>query len=153
VTTTTRRVPIQTRVFDESGNITRTWALFFESLNAAVDSSVGAVITLHVDGTLAIGSEMAPIAALLSSRRPTAVSAFVTEPSVGDDIVISITADGVEWLELTITEGDVSVSAAAADIVSAGALPANKPIGLDITGVGIGTPSFPGANLTVILYF
>ena len=67
----TPRVPIQTPFFDEDGNLTRTWIIFFERLksqissgggpyqrtllikNSAVGDNIADVTTVWVDGTAA----------------------------------------------------------------------------------------------------
>lgn len=46
----TPRVPIQTPFFDESGNLTRTWIIFFERLGRIEEIEEAAAVTGHLIG-------------------------------------------------------------------------------------------------------
>src|SRR5581483_4838989 len=87
----TVRVPIQTPMFDESGNLTRTWVLFFERLFRGGDSYT-VTWGVGIGANVAVGTDVAPH--YLVPREGTAVKATATAKTwpEGGDVRIDILA-------------------------------------------------------------
>jgi hypothetical protein len=106
-------------------------------------------ITMQVDGTLAIGSDQAPIVALNASSTAVAVVACVKTAPTGAGLTVNINVGGFLWLSLTIAAGDTTARATPAQIAAAGAIAANSNVTLDIVAVGT---TVPGSDLSVMIY-
>ena len=106
-------------------------------------------ITLQIDGTLAIGSDQAPIVALNSSSKATGVVACVKVAPTGAGLTININVGGTSWMSLTISAGAVIEQATPSQIAVAGAIAANKNVTLDVVAVGT---TIPGSDLSVLIY-
>ena len=106
-------------------------------------------ITMQVDGTLAIGSDQAPIVALNASSTAVAVVACVKTAPIGAGLMVNINVGGFLWLSLAIVAGDTAARATPAQIAAAGAIAANSNVTLDIVAVGT---TVPGSDLSIMIY-
>jgi len=107
-------------------------------------------VTLQIDGTLAIGSNQAPIVALSATRTPSSVVAYLKTGPTGAGATFNINVGGTLWMTLTVPAGSVSVAATSAQLSAAGAIAGGENITLDITAVGT---TVPGADLSIFVYF
>jgi hypothetical protein len=140
--------------------LSRQWGIFFEQLVGAIQGIGGMAnassgsIPLWVSGTLAIGSDLAPRVAPLGNIVAAGVVLLVKNAPTGAALVADISyyqgSIWTVWLTLTLPAGSTGVSAAPSSVASAVALPAGCPLRLDITACGT---TFPGADLTVLVYF
>ena len=119
--------------------------------NGIVIGSAGGSLgaTLQVDGTLAIGSNMAPIAALSADSTANGVAVYLKTAPTGAGLTLNIKLGGALWMALTVPAGNTTVVATTAQLAAAGQLTANTSITLDITAVGT---TVPGSDLSVFLY-
>lgn len=108
------------------------------------------VVRLNVDGTLAIGSDLAPRTSLLADVTARAVRIDVKQAPVGADLTVKIYAGTAVWMTLTITAAGTMAAATNAQIAATAPIPAGANIRLDITGVGGWT--YPGADLSASIY-
>ena len=104
---------------------------------------------MQVDGTLAIGSDQAPIVALNASSTAVAVVACVKTAPIGAGLMVNINVGGFLWLSLAIVAGDTAARATPAQIAAAGAIAANSNVTLDIVAVGT---TVPGSDLSIMIY-
>jgi len=116
----------------------------------APGSNASPGVTLQVDGTLAIGSNLAPIVALNASYTPQSVVAYVKTGPTGAGLTCNINVGGTLWMTLTIPAGAESVASTAAQLTAAGAIAGGVNITFDITAVGT---TVPGADLSIFIYF
>jgi hypothetical protein len=113
--------------------------------------SSGRAYSLIVQGTLAIGSDMAPVLYVVDATTPTTLRADVPASGVpvGSPLVVSLsysnTPGGTAIPVSTLTIPDGLTSSIATTSVS---VPAGSFWRIDITSVGT---TFPGANLTVTI--
>ena len=109
---------------------------------------------MAVNGTVAIGSDLAPRLSLMNTLTALGVQAQVKTAPSGADLVMDISyySSGTwnVWVTLTIADGTTSASATPTEIAAAVTIPANAPISLDVTGTGT---TFPGADLSVMVFF
>ena len=142
--------------FNSVGDIfSSVWQRWFIQIHSAVAEAATAPtggsrsdLNLSVDGTLAIGSSMAPIQALAEDATAAAVVCAVELPPIGADITIGITVDGAVWMTLVIPNGQNKVVATAGEIAAAGSLGAGSVVGIQLSTVGT---TFPGSDLTVTI--
>jgi hypothetical protein len=106
-------------------------------------------LQLTVQGTLAIGSDLAPRTQLARTVRAVGVRAEVKQAPSGDDLVAVLKLGATDWLTLTIADGDTFVEADAGAIAGVADIDAATNIRLDVTAAGT---TFPGADLTVSIY-
>ena len=115
---------------------------------AGTVSFTGAVY-MSVEGTLAIGSDLAPRVSLHKEAAAVAVRAEVKQAPVGADLVIKIYTDATLFMALTMAAGTTIIEATQAELAAAPAIPEGAHIKLDITSTGT---TFPGADLSVIIF-
>src|SRR5262245_7545150 len=118
----TPRVPIQTPMFDDVGNLTRTWVIFFERLGLMPSTSTGPFIRVLLLKDLTVGDDIAEHQYIFL---PPGV-----ETGVGRRIVavlrLAITAD------LEVRFRNVTQSAGVATITIPAATAVDDPVTLDI---------------------
>jgi hypothetical protein len=163
--TTIPAVPLRTPTHTgdpTTPTLSRPWVTFYEQLVGALSGLGGladqhiSAVSLSVQGTLAIGSDLAPRVAPLNAVTAAAVTVFVKTAPTGADIVLDISYLNLKsgawtvWMKLTLAALSTSVNATGPQITAATTLPAAAPIRLDITACGT---TFPGADLTVQVYF
>jgi len=107
-------------------------------------------VTLQVGGTLAIGSNLAPVVALNADRQPQSVSVHLKTAPTGAALTCQINLGGTLWMTLTVPAGATSVSATSGQLSAAGQLTSGSLITLDVTATGT---TFPGSDLSVFIYF
>ncbi|MGE5571084.1 MAG: hypothetical protein ACM3S5_18775, partial [Rhodospirillales bacterium] len=115
---------------------------------AGTVSFTGAIY-MGVDGTLAIGSDLAPRVSLFKDARALAVRAECKQGPVGADLVFKIYTDDALFMTLTMQAGTTIVEASQAELSAAPDIPAGAHVKLDITATGT---TFPGADLAVIIF-
>lgn len=164
ITTKIPAVPVRTPTHTgdaDKPTLSRQWVIFFEQLVGAlagIGGEVGAgssgTITMSVEGTLAIGSDLAPRIAPLNAVTPKGVTALVKAAPTGADLTFNASylknGSWTVWMTLTVTAGSLSATANAAMLTAAGVLPAALPVSLNITACGT---IFPGADLTLLVYY
>jgi len=158
------QVPVRSPLFDEvegasEGSrerfapLNRNWIQFFTALaskaTSADENRYRPVIVLSVNGTLGVGSDLTPRLRFPLDIKPTGVRAEVKQAPVGDSIVLKILSNETPWMQLSIPDGQTSVSAAPQEVEDARPIPAGNNIRLDVVQVGT---TFPGADLVVLLY-
>lgn len=119
--------------------------LVFDPATAGVSSPIYSLSAL---GTLAIQSNIAPIAITMASVTPSSVRFDVKSAPTGAGLIASLYQAGVLWLTLTIPDGLTTIAASGGQLVSAGAIVAGRIWRLDITQVG---STFPGADITATI--
>jgi hypothetical protein len=142
---------VQVRTVSAGGNVSQSTLDPFREMylfgqKGSITGASG--ITLQVDGTLAIGSNQAPLVSLNSSSTPVAVVASVKTAPIGANLTININLGGALWLSLTMLDGLSTVSVTSSQ-VSWGSLAAGANITLDIAAVGT---TVPGSDLSVMIY-
>ena len=115
----------------------------------APGSNASPGVTLQVDGTLAIGSNLAPIVAINASCSPQSVVSYVKTAPTGAGLTCNVNVGGTLWMTLTIPAGAESVVSTSAQLAAAGTIAGGAGITLDITAVGT---TVPGADLSVFIY-
>jgi len=120
----TPRVPIQTPMFDDVGNLTRTWVIFFERLGLLPSTSTGPFIRVLLLKDLTVGSSIAEHQYIFLPKG--------RETGAGRRIVgvlrQAISADlEVRFRNLT-AGGDMTITIPAAT-------PVNEPVEQDITDI------------------
>ncbi len=142
------------------------WRASMSSLGSGGGSLVGTIggsagtsggtgsagVTLTANGLLGIQADCCNAFYLPSSMQPTGVSAYVKDAPVGASINFTIYAGSAVWMSLSIAAGATSVTATAAQLTTAGAIPASVDIRLAITSVPTGESSYPGSDLAVFIY-
>jgi hypothetical protein len=128
---------------DGDGPIREDW------IYGAAGSNATPGVTLQVDGTLAIGSNQAPIVALSASRAAQSVAVYLKTGPTGAGAIFNINLGGALWMTLTVAAGNTTVQATAAQLAAAGPLTASANITLDITAVGT---TVPGSDLSIFIY-
>ncbi len=103
-------------------------------------------VIISIDGTLAIGSDLAPMVSLGVTQRATGVRCLVKQAPTGADLTFAIYVGGTLWMTLTIPAGQTSVTATQAQLDAAADIAADANIRVDITAVGT---TFPGADASV----
>jgi hypothetical protein len=106
-------------------------------------------ITLTVSGTLAIGSNQAPLAAINSNTSARAVVAYVKTAPTGANLILNINVGGFLWMSLTIVAGTTTAEATPSQIAAVSTIQAGSLVTLDITAVGT---TVPGSDLSVLIY-
>jgi hypothetical protein len=106
-------------------------------------------LVLNVQGTLAIGSDLAPLFYPMAAINPSAVVARMKQPPTGADLTIQLYSGSTLWMTLTISAGTNSVQATAGAITAAGPLASGQDVSLNLTGVGT---TFPGSDLSVMIF-
>src|SRR5690606_4917231 len=89
---------------------------------AGTVSFTGAV-SMGVEGTLAIGSDLAPRVSLHKEAAAVAVRAEVKQAPVGADLVIKIYTDATLFMTLTMAAGTTIIEATQAELAAAPAIP------------------------------
>lgn len=129
------------------------WGLFFNFLvvwrvmvsnrkpNGRGEGSPSASIT--IPGTLAIGSNLGPIAALPATCTPSSVSVALKTAPLGSSLVVVVYVNGVIWQTVTVAASATTGSTANTTQITAGQL-----IRVDITAVG---STYPGGDITVFI--
>ena len=115
----------------------------------AAGSNASPGVTLQVDGTLAIGSNLCPVVALNTGWAPESVVVYLKTGPTGAGVTCNINVGGTLWMTLTVPAGAESVAATTAQLTAAGPLTGGASITLDITAVGT---TVPGADLSVFIY-
>jgi len=115
----------------------------------AAGSNASPGVTLQVDGTLAIGSNLCPVVALNTGWAPESVVVYLKTGPTGAGVTCNINVGGTLWMTLTVPAGAVSVAATTAQLTAAGPLTGGASITLDITAVGT---TVPGADLSIFIY-
>ena len=115
----------------------------------AAGSNASPGVTLQVDGTLAIGSNLCPVVALNTGWAPESVVVYLKTGPTGAGVTCKINVGGTLWMTLTVPVGAVSVAATTAQLTAAGPLTGGASITLDITAVGT---TVPGADLSIFIY-
>jgi len=113
-------------------------------------ASYTGAMSIGIDGTLAIGSNLGPCAFFNGNTTLKAVRAEVKTAPTGANLSININVGGTLIMTLAITAGSTAVSATATQITSAAQVPASTNVTVDITGVGT---TYPGGDLTVSLFY
>ena len=139
---------------DSAGNETPESACAFAALDfylfnqtVFVGPDASGQIMFSVPGTLAIGSNQAPITTVSSNTQATAITATVKQAPVGANLVITLFQPGGGMaIVLTIPAGQTTVSASPNQLFYQGLINANTNIQLDISAVGT---TSPGSDLTV----
>lgn len=128
----------------------RAWWLFFNALVRSTPDVVSkAAVYMGVNGTLAIGSDLALRVSVLEEMPVLAVRANCKQAPSGANLVLKIYTGTTLWMTLTIAAGTTAVDATAAEIAAVTKLPAGTSIKLDITATGT---TFPGSDLSVIVF-
>ena len=140
-------LPLQTPMFDSSGNLSRPWMLFFAALAASVaGGSDGSSFLFTVPGTIGIRSNAAPLIQAPEDLTFSTIVAVVKQAPTGAGINVNVKAAGTlvgtVMIATGATSGTVTLTGSAGG-VNAGAL-----LTIDITAVGT---TFPGSDLTVQL--
>ena len=94
-------VPLRTPMFDDQGNLTRTWIIFFERLGMKTTATSGPYIRTLVLKDLTIGNDIAdhvPIFVAGSAIRVIGV----LRKTISTDLVVRIKLDGAELVTATI---------------------------------------------------
>jgi len=128
--------------FDQFNQVRDFW-LYYETAGAANAQSG---VHLHVEGTLAIGSDLAPRFHLNADTQAVAVTAEVKQAPLGAPLTVEIRQGAALWLSVTIPAGQTVVATNAAGAAS---LLAGENLSIDLTAVGT---TFPGADLSVTIY-
>lgn len=102
--------------------------------------------TLEDPNTLAIGSNVTPLAVAVSTEAAASVKVTIQTPSAGAGVILNIYQSGLFWMQLDIPAGSFSVSATSAQIAAAGDIQAGDIFRVDLIQVGTTTP---GAVLLV----
>lgn len=140
--------PLKTEMLDADGFAVRAWAAFFNSLHSKQDKKSSSTVVLTVDGTLAIGSDLAPRISLPDDITTNGVRLQVKQAPTGAGLTVEIKQGTTLWITLTIAAGQTSVVATEAQLQAAALIPASTNIRIDVTAVGT---TFPGADLTVMI--
>lgn len=106
-------------------------------------------VNLSVNGTLAIGSDLAPRVPVLDATRIRGVWVECKQAPLGAGITVRISSGDNAWMTLTIPDGATMIQATAAELAAATEIPGGASIRLDIRAVGT---TFPGADLSVSLF-
>lgn len=121
----------------------------FGNPGSAVAGFNGAIY-LQIPGTLAIGSDQAPIVFVNKDIQPVAIKARVKQAPVGADLVINLRIGASALMTLTIPDGTDLADATDAEIAATPTIPADTNVIIDLNAVGT---TFGGGDLTVIIYF
>lgn len=122
----------------------------FNDAGSAGNVDFKSQVNLTIDGTLAIGSDLASRISLLDAARAVAVKAELKQAPTGAALTFKILLGASDWMTLTIPAGSTSISATAPQIAAAAEVGAGLNIRLDITAVGT---TYPGGGLSVSLFF
>ena len=106
-------------------------------------------LTLQVNGTLATGTNLAPVVEWQQATLPSAIVAIVNQAPQGGSLLINIKVAGVGYTSIAIPAGQNQVGTVPGALAALPPIPANTPIGLDILAVGT---TSPGGNLSIFLY-
>ncbi len=98
-------------------------------------------VIISIDGTLAIGSDLAPMVSLGVTQRATGVRCLVKQAPTGADLTFAIYVGGTLWMTLTIPAGQTSVTATQAQLDAAADITADANIRVDITAAGTTFPA------------
>jgi hypothetical protein len=104
---------------------------------------------LTVSGTLAIGSNQAPLATINSNTSARAVVAYVKTAPTGANLILNINIGGFLWMSLAIVAGTTTAEATPSQIAAVSTIQAGSLVTLDITAVGT---TVPGSDLSVLIY-
>jgi hypothetical protein len=117
------------------------------SSSSSSNSSTGQ-LTLAKSGILSVQSDVCPSVTLSASQAFTAAVVLLKQKPIGAPVTLQLYVNGVAWgPQLSTTALSTTV-----DVSSAGAIPANQLVRVDVTGVGASlSGGFPGSDLTVIL--
>lgn len=114
-------------------------------MEEAVKANAG-VYTLTVEGTLAIGSDLADNLLITGSGKVSTVRAQVKTAPLGDNLEIQIFQNGTLWATITIPDGSAIKTMTPLELSALGVLTANNFFRIDIITVGA---SSPGTDLTL----
>lgn len=119
------------------------------NLTKGIRTLSGGQLTFQYDGSLAIGSSLAPI--LVADRDHTVgdVYAVLAEPPAGGPVELEIRRNGAAYCGLTISPGFTASNLV--DGFSKGPLRAGDRLTLDVLSVPPSSAGTPGRDLTVIL--
>jgi hypothetical protein len=134
---------------DVNGNASPTSYQPSREVYVPPNTMLSTALVLTVQGTLAIGSDLAPLFYPMNAIAPAAVVARVKTPPTGAALTIQIYSGSTLWLTLAIADGTNSIQATATQLTTAGPLPAAADVILNVTGVGT---TVPGADLSVMVF-
>jgi hypothetical protein len=106
-----------------------------------VNTAPAAVIV--IPGTLAIGSDLGPIAAMPTTSTPANITVQLKQAPAGAALVVVVYVNGVVYATITVPAGATSASVATSTQIMAGQL-----IRVDVTAVGT---TYPGSDMTVFI--
>jgi hypothetical protein len=118
----------------------RDFYLFVETGDAANTAPAAAIV---IPGTLAIGSDLGPIAAMPQTSTPSNITVQLKRAPTGAALVVVVYVNGVVYATITVPAGATSASVATSTQIVAGQL-----IRVDITAVGT---TYPGSDMTVFI--
>jgi hypothetical protein len=122
----------------------------FEFGGAGAGAAFQGSVTLSVDGTLAIGSDLCPLVSLNAPATVLAVTVSVKNAPTGANITVALYVGGTLWLTLIILAGTTTVSASPSQIAGLTVIPAANNVRLDLTTVGT---TSPGTDLTAQIFY
>jgi hypothetical protein len=118
----------------------RDFYLFVETGDAANTAPAAAIV---IPGTLAIGSDLGPIAAMPQTSTPSNITVQLKRAPTGAALVVVVYVNGVVYATITVPAGATSASVTTSTQIVAG-----QPIRVDITAVGT---TYPGSDMTVFI--
>ncbi len=106
-------------------------------------------VNLCVNGTLAIGSDLAPRVPILDATTIRGVWVECKQAPIGAGVTVQVRTGETPWMTLTIPDGATVTQPTATELAAAAEIPGGSSVRLDITAVGT---TFPGADLSVSLF-
>lgn len=106
-------------------------------------------VYLNVEGTVAIGSDLAPLVFLSKDAKAVSIRAEAKTAPTGADLIMELYFGTTLITTLTMPAGSSFIEATASQLNAAPTIESDKRITLNITQVG---STVPGADLAVIIY-
>src|SRR5208283_980121 len=106
-------------------------------------TGAGPTAAITIPGTVAIGSNLGPIAAMPTTSTPSNITVQLKEAPIGGAMTVVLYVNGVVLTTITVPPGATSATVTNATPITAGQL-----IRVDITGVGL---TYPGGDMTLFI--
>lgn len=113
-------------------------------------AGITGAIYINVPGTLAIGFNLAPLTQVFKAITPLDVRMVLKNGPTGAAFTGALMLGSTPWLTLSIPSGQTEIDSTAPQLSAAGMISANTNVILNVTSVGT---TFPGSDLTVIIYY
>ena len=116
---------------------------FFLFNETGLATGGGPAAAITIPGTLAIGSDLGPIAAMPTTSTPSNITVQLKQAPIGNALTVVVYVNGAVFATINVPPGATSATVANASLIAAG-----QSVRIDITGVGM---AYPGGDMTVFI--